>query len=48
MTVFKIKGYNPEKQEESYFQEFELEDTQEVTLLDCMHEIKWTQAGSLT
>ena len=48
MTVFKIKRYNPEKQEESYFQEFELEDTQEVTLLDCMNEIKWTQDGSLT
>ena len=48
MTVFKIKRYNPEKQEEPFSQDFELENTAEMTLLDCMNEIKWTQDGSLT
>ena len=48
MTVFRVKRYNPEKQEKPYFQEFELENTKDSTLLDCMNEIKWTQDGSLT
>ena len=48
MTTFKIKRYSPEKQEEPYTQEYELEETKDLTLLDCLNEIKWTQDGSLT
>ena len=48
MITFKIKRYNPEKQAESYFEEFQLDDTGDLTLLDCLNEIKWTLDGSLT
>lgn len=48
MAVFRIKRYNPEKQPEPYYEEFELEVTSGSTLLDCMNEIKWTQDGSFS
>ena len=48
MTTFRIKRYIPEKNTEPYFQDFNLEVSSGVTLLDCMNEIKWTQDGSLT
>ena len=48
MITFKIKRYNPEKQAESYFEEFQLDSTDDLTLLDCLNQIKWTLDGSLT
>ena len=48
MITFKIKRYNPEKQAEPYFEEFQLDVQDDLTLLDCMNEIKWTLDGSLT
>ena len=48
MITFKIKRYNPEKQAEPYFEEFQLDVHDDLTLLDCMNEIKWTLDGSLT
>ena len=48
MAIFKIKRYNPEKQPEPYFEEFELKIKPGATLLDCINEIKWTLDGSLT
>ena len=48
MITFKIKRYNPEKQAESYFEEFQLYVQDDLTLLDCLNEIKWTLDGSLT
>ena len=48
MITFRIKRYNPEKQAESYFEDFQLDVQEDLTLLDCMNEIKWTLDGSLT
>ena len=48
MATFRIKRYNPEKQPESYYEEFQLDIKPGMTLLDCMNEIKWTLDGSLT
>lgn len=48
MSIFKIKRFNPEKQPEAYFEEFEMDVSGGETLLDCLNEIKWTRDGSLT
>ncbi|HJO57149.1 MAG TPA: 2Fe-2S iron-sulfur cluster-binding protein, partial [Nitrospinaceae bacterium] len=48
MATFRIKRYNPEKQPESYYEEFQLDIKPGMTLLDCMNEIKWTLDGSFT
>jgi len=48
MITFKIKRYNPEKQAEPYFEDFQLDVQEDLTLLDCMNKIKWTLDGSLT
>jgi len=48
MATFRIKRYNPEKQPESYYEEFKLDIKDGMTLLDCMNEIKWTLDGSFT
>ncbi len=48
MATFKIKRYNPEKQAEPYFEDFDLDIPDGATLLDCINLIKWTQDGSLT
>jgi len=48
MATFKIKRYNPEKQAEPYFEDFDLDIPAGSTLLDCINLIKWTQDGSLT
>ena len=48
LTV-KIQRYNPEKDEKPYMQDFHLKDASEnMRLLDVLHEIKWHQDGSLT
>ena len=48
MTTFRIKRYNPEKQPEPYFEEFKVDASEGVTVLDCLNDIKWTQDGSLS
>ena len=48
MATFRIKRYNPEKQPEPYYEEFQLDIPQGATLLDCMNQIKWTLDGSFT
>ncbi len=48
MSKFKIKRYNPEKQAEAYFEEFDFEIPESATLLDYMNHIKWTMDGSFT
>ena len=48
MATFRIKRFNPEKQPEPYFEEFQLDIPDGATLLDCMNQIKWTLDGSLS
>ncbi|GJL80027.1 MAG: succinate dehydrogenase iron-sulfur subunit [Nitrospinaceae bacterium] len=48
MTTFRIKRYNPEKQPEPYYEDFQLDIPDGSTLLDCINLIKWKQDGSLT
>lgn len=48
MAKFNIKRFNPEKQAEPYFQEFEFNASPDITLLDCLNHIKWNMDGSLT
>ena len=48
MAKFRIKRYNPEKQREPYYEDFEYDFPEGATLLDCLNHIKWTQDGSLT
>jgi succinate dehydrogenase / fumarate reductase iron-sulfur subunit len=48
MATFRIKRFNPEKQAEPYFEEFQLDVPEGATLLDCMNLIKWTLDGSLS
>jgi len=48
MATFRIKRFNPEKQPEPYYEEFQLDISPAATLLDCMNQIKWTLDGSLT
>ena len=48
MAKFRIKRYNPEKQEESYYEEFEYDFPEGATLLDCLNHIKWNMDGTLT
>lgn len=48
MATFRIKRYNPEKQAEPYFEEFDLDIPDGATLLDCMNLIKWTKDGSFS
>ena len=43
-----VKRYNPEKQSEAYYEDFDLDIPDGATLLDCINLIKWTQDGSLT
>ena len=48
MATFRIKRFNPEKQPEPYYEEFNLDIPEAATLLDCMNQIKWTLDGSLS
>jgi succinate dehydrogenase / fumarate reductase iron-sulfur subunit len=45
---FKILRYNPEKDTTPYFQNFIIEGAETMTVLDCLHKIKWEQDGTLT
>ena len=48
MATFRIKRFNPEKQPEPYYEDFQLAIPPKATLLDCMNQIKWTLDGSFT
>jgi succinate dehydrogenase / fumarate reductase iron-sulfur subunit len=48
MAKFRIKRYNPEKQAEPYYEEFEYDIPEGATLLDCLNHIKWNVDGTLT
>ena len=48
MAKFRIKRFNPEKQAEPYYEEFEFDIPEGATLLDCLNHIKWNIDGSLT
>ena len=41
MAKFRIKRYNPEKQAEPYYEEFDFDIPEGATLLDCLNQIKW-------
>lgn len=44
----RIKRYNPETDTRPHWQEFELRMKPSDTVLNALHEIKWTQDGTLT
>lgn len=48
MAKFRIKRYNPEKQAEPYYEEFDFDIPEGATLLDCLNQIKWNIDGTLT
>ena len=48
MAKFRIKRYNPEKQSEPYYEEFDYDIPEGATLLDCLNHIKWNMDGTLT
>lgn len=48
MAKFRVKRYNPEKQVEPYYEEFDYNIPEGATLLDCLNHIKWNMDGTLT
>jgi len=46
--LFRIKRFNPETDERPRFQTYELDAAPEQPVLDCLHEIKWKQDGTLS
>jgi succinate dehydrogenase / fumarate reductase iron-sulfur subunit len=46
-VLFRIKRYNPETGGRPRFQTYELDAEPENPILDCLHEIKWKQDGTL-
>ena len=46
-VTFKILRYNPEKDNEPHFEEYRFEGHENMTVLDCLHKIKWEHDGSL-
>ncbi len=48
MAKFRIKRYNPEKQSDPYYEEFDYDIPEGATLLDCLNHIKWNMDGTLT
>ncbi len=47
-VVFKIERFNPEKDQKSYWQEFQVEAEPTDRVLDGLHHIKWKHDGTLT
>ena len=47
-AIVRIQRFNPDNDKKPYFQEFSVEYTRDMTLLDVLHEIKSHQDGSLT
>ncbi len=46
-VTFKILRYNPETDSEPHFEEYRFEGHENMTVLDCLHKIKWEHDGSL-
>ena len=46
-VTFKILRYNPEKDSEPGYQEYTIEAQENMTILDCLHRIKWELDGTL-
>src|SRR4030095_2032402 len=46
-VTFRILRYNPEKDTEPHFQDFTIEASENMTVLDCLHKIKWEIDGTL-
>lgn len=46
-VTFKILRYNPEKDSEPRYQEYTIEAQENMTILDCLHRIKWELDGTL-
>jgi succinate dehydrogenase iron-sulfur subunit len=46
-VTFRILRYNPEKDTEPNYQEFTFEGSENMSILDCLHKIKWEQDGTL-
>lgn len=46
--LFRIKRYNPETEDRPGYQTYELDAAPETSVLDCLHEIKWKQDGTLS
>lgn len=47
-VTFKIQRYDPEKDHEPRWQEYTIEASENMTVLDCLHKIKWDLDGSLS
>lgn len=47
-VTFRILRYNPENDNEPHFENFKIEATPKMTVLDCLHQIKWNLDGTLT
>lgn len=47
-VTFRILRYNPEKDSMPYFQNFIVEGHETMTILDCLHKIKWEIDGTLS
>lgn len=46
-VTFKILRYNPEKDTEPHYESYRFEASDNMTVLDCLHKIKWEHDGSL-
>jgi succinate dehydrogenase / fumarate reductase iron-sulfur subunit len=47
-VTFRILRYNPEKDNEPHFEEYTIEAFENMTVLDCLHKIKWELDGTLS
>jgi succinate dehydrogenase / fumarate reductase iron-sulfur subunit len=46
-VTFKILRFNPEKDSEPHYKEYTIEGAPTMTILDCLHKIKWEKDGTL-
>lgn len=46
-VTFRILRYNPEKDSEPHFEDYRIEGAPTMTVLDCLHRIKWEIDGTL-
>ncbi len=47
-VTFKILRYNPETDKEPSYREFTIEASENMSVLDCLHRIKWELDGTLS
>jgi succinate dehydrogenase iron-sulfur subunit len=47
-VTFRILRYNPETDNEPHFENYKIEAGPKMTVLDCLHLIKWNLDGTLT